>query len=124
MKRIPLLGLVALPLAGCGADEPIVHPVPLAQDSPFEFPVELWDQGIEGETLVMVHVTEVGEVDSSFVARSSGYAEFDSAAVAGARKLRFSPGRKGERRVGMWARIPVKFAKSGAATAAGTETDP
>jgi TonB family protein len=105
--------IVPLALA-CGSDEPIEPPRPLTAESPFEFPVSLWDEGIEGETLLMVHVTTLGEVDSTYVKVSSGYAEFDSAAVAGARELRFAPGRKGEKRIDRWVRLPVKFTRDGA----------
>jgi protein TonB len=107
-----MLLLTAL-AAACGkTDEPTEDPRPLAQESPFQYPVALWDEGAEGEALLMVHVTALGQVDSSYVERSSGYAAFDSAAVEGARKLRFSPGRKGEKRVESWARLPVKFTRS------------
>lgn len=115
MMRIPraMLLLSALAGAACGkADEPTEAPRALAQESPFEYPIALWDEGAEGEALLMVHVTAQGVVDSSYVERSSGYAAFDSAAVAGARKLRFTPGRKGEKRVESWARLPVKFTRS------------
>jgi TonB family protein len=56
-----------------------------------------------------VRVTEEGAVDSVYVLESSGQAAFDSAAVHGALDLRFHPGRKDERRVAMWARLPVRF---------------
>lgn len=122
MKPMSRILWLALPLvAGCFSDEPAEQPSPLSDESPFEFPVALWDQGIEGETLLMVHVTALGDVDSAYVQRSSGYMEFDSAAVAGARKLRFMPGRQGERRVDMWARLPVRFSKTGATTPGATE---
>lgn len=77
--------------------------------SPFDYPTELWDQKLEGETLLMVHVTELGGVDSVYVVQSSGQLAFDSAALRGARQLRFSPGRQGQRRVAMWTRVPVRF---------------
>ena len=39
----------------------------------------------------------------------SGRAEFDSAAVSGARKLRFVPGRRADRPIEMWTKLPVRF---------------
>jgi TonB family protein len=77
--------------------------------TPFQYPLELWDLEVEGETLVMLHVTELGVVDSVYVDESSGFAGFDSAAVRGAMRLRFAPGRQGERRVDVWTRLPVVF---------------
>jgi TonB family protein len=114
--------IVPLALA-CGSDEPIEPPRPLTAESPFEFPISLWDEGIEGETLLMVHVTTLGEVDSTYVKVSSGYAEFDSAAVAGARELRFAPGRKGEKRIDRWVGLPVKFTREGAEVAGTLERE-
>jgi TonB family protein len=103
--------------ASCGPEEPIEPPRPLTAETPFEFPISLWDEGIEGETRLMVHVTSLGEVDSAYIKESSGYAEFDSAAVAGVGNLRFTPGRKGEKRVDRWVVLPVRFTKEGAAQA-------
>lgn len=118
--RVSRALLLAVPLgAGCGGgvEEPVELPQPLTTESPFEFPVSLWDEGVEGETRLMVHVTTLGEVDSVFVKDSSGYAEFDSAAVAGVGNLRFTPGRKGQKRVGHWVVLPVRFTRDGAAVA-------
>jgi TonB family protein len=101
---------VLLVLAACGGPpEPIKQPELMPDASPFVYPVALWDQQLNGETLLMVHVTREGIVDSVTVFSGSGHAEFDSAAVAGARKLRFVPGRRGERPVDMWAKLPVRF---------------
>jgi len=109
---------------GCGGEKVVLQPVPVeGARSPIEYPVGLWDRGVEGETQVMVHVSELGEVDSALVSVSSGYAEFDSAAVAGTRKLRFSPGRRGEKSVAMWTKMPVRFARDSTATLGpGTES--
>ena len=103
---------------------PIQQPVALPDESPFDYPLALWDQGVEGETLLMVRVDEVGNVDSTYVERSSGHAEFDSAAVRGARELRFSPARRGDRPVALWSRLPVRFARDGGANAQDPEPAP
>lgn len=127
MMKIYRAFLLAAPLAvwgmaGCDrTEEPIEAPRLLTADPYFEFPITLWDEGIEGETRLMVHVTALGEVDSAYVKESSGYAEFDSAAVAGVGNLRFTPGRRGEKRVDGWVVLPVKFTKEGAALAATEE---
>jgi TonB family protein len=102
------------PIAACALacgvpDEPIEQPTPMPGTSAFEYPVGLWDQRLEGETMLMVHVTELGQVDSAYVLDTSGFREFDSAAVAGARRLQFSAGSQGGRRIAMWTKVPVRF---------------
>lgn len=123
MKRIVRRWVIRLiPLAaGCAADTPVEWPAVISADSPVEFPVELWDRGVEGETLLLIRVDDLGAADSVAVARSSGQAAFDSAAVAGARELRFRPGRRGDRRVSMWVRLPVRFTREGGAVVGDTE---
>lgn len=104
--------LALLPLASCGDDAQeaqVEEPSLLTDESPFRYPVVLWDEGVEGETILMVRVTDTGGVDSVYVLEPSGQAAFDSAAVNGARDLRFAPGRRDDRRVSMWARLPVRF---------------
>ncbi len=99
-----------LALAGCAPEEPVIQePELITLDSPFNYPKNLWNEGVEGETVVMVRVTETGGVDSVYVAESSGMPAFDSAAVVGARDLRFTPGRRDDQRATMWARLPVRF---------------
>ncbi len=112
---------VLLAALGCGPSGPVELPQALIDSSPIQYPVELWDLGMHGETMLMVHVTESGAIDSLYVSRSSGFPEFDSAAVQGARHLRFSPGRRGGRRADMWARMPVRFDRESGGAAGGTE---
>lgn len=110
MKRIT--GALLVPvfaLAACSSDEELQLPQPLGDAAAFSYPVELWDRGAEGETILLVHVDELGNVDSASVDTPSGYAAFDSAAMAGIRKLRFAPARVGDQRVDAWARIPIRF---------------
>jgi len=97
--------------AGCTSDGEIQHPAPLYGDVPIQYPIQLWDQDQEGETLLRVRVTDTGTVDSVVVEKSSGYAAFDSAAVAGAKKLQFSPARRKGKRIRVWAEVPVNFSK-------------
>lgn len=98
-------------LVGCGGDRGIERPRPLFDDSPVEYPLTLWDQGIEGSTLVRVLVNETGAVDSVVVVESSGHAAFDSAAVEGAKSMAFEPATRKGAPVRVWARVPVHFSK-------------
>ena len=95
----------------CAGDAEVDQPEPLGDDVPIEYPVEMWDQGIEGETVLQVRVNEAGEVDSVAVVETSGHEALDSAAAEGARGMVFSPGRRGGRDVPVWIRIPVHFSK-------------
>lgn len=97
--------------AGCSTDREIEQPTPLFGDVPIEYPLHMWDQDMEGETVLRVRVDDVGAVDSVEVLRSSGYASFDSSAVAGARVLRFTPARRDGKRISVWAEVPVHFSK-------------
>ncbi len=107
------LGLIVLAsvLAGCSGDGELERPSPLTAELAIEYPLELWDQGIEGESLLKVRVNDLGFVDSVIVVEPSGYPAFDSAAIRGAREMRFRPARKDGRRIEVWARVPVYFSK-------------
>ena len=106
-------GLLATWLAlGCGGDQHIERPTPLFSDSPVEYPLELWDQDVEGSTIVRVLVNREGSVDSVAVLESSGHAALDSAAVHGARSMEFEPARRAGEPLRVWARVPVHFSKS------------
>lgn len=97
-------------VAGCSpAERPITQPELMPDPSPFAYPIELWDQRKEGEALLLLHVRRDGSVDSVQISHSSGITAFDSAALAGGRKLRFVPGKLGERPVDMWTKLPVRF---------------
>jgi len=104
-RGILLLGLL---LTGCGEGRPEALPRQLSE-SPFHFPQELWDAGVEGETVLELHLSELGQVDSVHVNSPSGYAAFDSAAVRGARDLRFEPARRGGETVAVRVLLPVQF---------------
>jgi len=103
--------LALAPAAACGRDTPIDRPTPLYGEVPIDYPLEMWDQDVEGETLLRVRVTDMGHVDSVVVVESSGHPAFDTAAIEGARELRFSPARRDGKRIEVWAQVPVHFSK-------------
>ena len=110
-------GFACFALAGCAEPPPraALEPPELLTDSiPFVYPVDLWDHNISGQTVLLLRVNELGQVDSALVDTGSGYPEFDSAAVQGAQRLRFISGRQGERHVTMWTRLPVRFVRDSA----------
>lgn len=102
-----------LGVCGCAPQEraPIEPPAMMSDSAPFVYPIELWDQKVSGQVVLLLRVSQLGAVDSVVVATPSGFEEFDSAAVQGARTLRFTPGRQGELRVPMWTKLPVRFAR-------------
>lgn len=108
MIRIaPVLLLAAT--AACRADaEPITEPRQLTEN-PFRYPEELWDAGVEGQSVVAVFISDSGRVDTVRIERSSGHAAFDSSAVQGARTLRFEPARQGTAPIAVWRTLPVEF---------------
>ena len=108
---LALCTMLAGAVSGCSGDQEIESPSPLSASVPIDYPLDLWDQGIEGSSVLRVRVTDLGDVDSVVVMESSGYAAFDSSAVRGARTLRFSPARQGDKRIEVWAHVPVHFSK-------------
>jgi TonB family protein len=109
--RIPRSAIaVLLVQAVTACQEPLPETAPRQLSaSPFQYPEELWDAGVEGETTLRIFVTVQGGVDSVHVEQSSGHAAFDSSAVRGAQALRFEPARRGEEPVGVWVLLPVQF---------------
>lgn len=114
LRRGLRLAAAAL-LVACGADAPLVPPKALDGPSPFVYPLALWDEGAQGETTLLVRVDESGAVDSVRVFRSSGRSAFDSAATAGAWKLRFLPAHRAGRKQRMWVKLPVRFSRDSTA---------
>ncbi len=114
MSRAPRLSvalLLALAAGACADETEIEQPQPLFGEVPIEYPIQMWDEDMEGETLLRVRVSDVGAVDSVEVLTSSGFAAFDSAAMAGAHALRFTPARREGKRIAVWAEVPVYFSK-------------
>lgn len=99
--------LVGLSVA-CREAEPVTPPRQMP-GSPFHYPEELWDAGVEGETVLRLWVNPEGGVDTVQVERTSDYPAFDSSAVNGARDLQFEPAQQSGAAVGAWVLLPVQF---------------
>lgn len=105
-------GVVRLPAdqnaASPGGDQP---PVGVNPETPIEYPEALFEQGIEGSVLLRLFVDSSGNLlmDSASVHESSGYPALDSAAMAGAEALRFSPAMRDGRAVATYFLQPVEF---------------
>ncbi|HXF95857.1 MAG TPA: energy transducer TonB [Gemmatimonadales bacterium] len=108
MRRGALVCAVGV-LAGCGGAEPAADqsspiytppdaepPVAINAESPIQYPPALYDQKIEGDVILRLFVDSTGRLvpESTRVAESSGYPALDSAALAGAGRLRFAPARR------------------------------
>lgn len=107
--RVAALGIAVVgALSACGERAPDTPPRQLSS-SPFHYPEELWDAGVEGETMLEIHVSRSGSVDSARVHETSGHEEFDSAAVRGVAGLRFEPARRGDDSVAVTVLLPVQF---------------
>lgn len=110
--RNPLLALAVLGLVTASACErkPVVEtePVPLNEFA-FQYPEELWDAGVEGKTVLRIHINTAGTVDSARVETPSQHAAFDSAAIAGTGALRFEPAKRDGAPVSKWVLLPVEF---------------
>jgi TonB family protein len=90
------------------AEEP---PVAINSISPVRYPPALLARGIEGRVLLRLYVDSAGVVvpDSTRIAESSGYPALDSAALAGAPELRFSPALLQGRPIAAQFLQPVQF---------------
>jgi TonB family protein len=109
--RVALAGIVALGAVGCRKARPTEQtaseerasappdqepPVALNGDAPIQYPPRLYDQNVEGDVVLRLFVDSTGRLapESSRVAEPSGYSALDSAALTGARRLRFAPARR------------------------------
>lgn len=146
LRRSALAGAVFLAAAGCGKAPPPERdggpgaaggppaappdqepPVAVNPDSPIQYPPKLFDQKVEGDVVLRLYVDSLGRLvpESSVVAEPSGYAALDSAALAGAKRLRFAPARRRGLPVATAFLQPIEFrhpAASGAVIKGGPDS--
>jgi TonB family protein len=86
-------------------------PVATNAEPPFNYPPDLYEEGVEGSVVLRLYVDASGQVvpDSTSIAEGSDYPAFDSAAVAGASALAFAPAVRDGRPVPTVFLQPVHF---------------
>jgi len=76
---------------------------------PPRYPKIARKRGYQGTVMLSVFVDEDGLVKNLWVFTSSGYRLLDNAAVNAVRNWTFEPGMKGNRKVAMWVKVPIRF---------------
>jgi TonB family protein len=91
--------------------EPDERPTMVNTEPPFHYPVALYARKLQGNVTLRLYVDANGKTvsDSTRVEETSGYPAFDSAAVAGAKELRFVPAKLSGEPMGMTILFPVYF---------------
>jgi TonB family protein len=99
-------------------DLPDERPQILNGELPFRYPVASYAAGVQGEVLLRVFVDSGGTVvaDSLRLVERSGHPALDSAALAGATRLRFRAARRGGAPIAVSRLFPVHFKRPGALT--------
>ena len=73
------------------------------------YPASARRLGIQGVTLLKVHVLVDGRVGDVIVQETAGHLDLDQAAADAVRRWRFDPARRGDEPVAMWVLLPVEF---------------
>lgn len=86
-------------------------PVATNPESPVFYPVDLFEQEVEGSVVLRLYITEDGTVvpESTQVAETSGMPVLDSAAVAGVAEMQFAPATRNGTPVATLFLQPVHF---------------
>lgn len=74
-----------------------------------KYPIQAYDENIEGKVLLRMYIDEEGKVRQAKIYRSSGYDILDSAALDVAESARFRPGRINGEVQGMWLTWPLVY---------------
>jgi len=102
LGALTLLAASACGRGGAGAAPPASPPpaeeapVAVNPEVPIAYPPALFDRGVDGEVKLRLFADSAGKLvpESTRILESSGYPAMDSAALAGAPRLRFAPARR------------------------------
>jgi TonB family protein len=103
MRRTILLALGVAACSHSSANEAQAGPPPAEEapvainaEVPVAYPPTLFDRGVDGEVKLRLFADSTGKLvpESTKILESSGYPAMDSAALAGAPRLKFAPGRR------------------------------
>ena len=89
---------------------PLVEATPMYLKNPApQYPRNARRRGYEGKVILEVLVNEEGSVEDLRIFESSGYRVLDRAAMKSVQSWLFEPGRRGDERVEMWVKVPIRF---------------
>ena len=97
------------------ARRPDELPVMLNKRPPFQYPAGLLTKKVQANVVLRIHIDVDGKIvpESTTVAESSKVPELDSAAIRGARDLRFVPAKKRGQPISVTVNFPVFFRAPG-----------
>lgn len=114
MRRLFLITALVAGL-GCHRDRPaegeITPAVRVPGKTDIPYPPELFARRIEGQVMLYLVIDSTGAIvnDSTRIAKSSGQAAFDAAALEAAPHLRFTPAHRGTVPVAAPIQVPIIF---------------
>ena len=99
------------------ARRPDELPVMLNKRPPFQYPAAMLTKKVQANVTLRIHIDVDGKVvpESTTVAESSRFPDLDSAAVHGAKDLRFVPAKKRGQPISVSLQFPVYFRAPGEA---------
>jgi protein TonB len=84
--------------------------VPLYKENPTPvYPMQAKKRGYEGTVILEVLVTKEGKAGKISIFQSSRYSLLDESAISSVKKWRFEPGKRGDEKVDMPVKIPIRF---------------
>ncbi len=97
-------------VTGTGAVQVTRDAIPSYRINPSPaYPRTARKRGFHGIVVLSVFVDENGKVSNLWVSTSSGYILLDNAAVKAVKDWAFEPGMKGDKRIAMWVKVPIRF---------------
>lgn len=89
---------------------PIQEAIPVYRKNPSpKYPRMARRRGYEGTVVMEVLVNREGRVEDLRLYESSGYPVLDRSAMSSVKKWLFQPGKRGDKEVDMWVKVPVRF---------------
>jgi protein TonB len=76
---------------------------------PLAYPELARRGGIQGTTVLRVHVLADGSVGKVELERSAGHSDLDAAATDAVRRWRFEPAHRSGEPVDVWVLLPIRF---------------
>jgi len=84
--------------------------IPIYRENPLpKYPKIARRRGYQGTVVLEVLVNEEGRVGEMRIFRSSGHSVLDQAAMSSVKHWVFEPGRRGNKKVEMWVKVPIRF---------------